>query len=233
MNIYSQHLIHYSSRPLLLIPLPVTLAAMARQVVVEYQSCTVFLSTVPAGVTFAAHIAHPSHSVSPPSAISTRRVLARTQAALTRALGAPPCTLPDVGLRNDCRTWVGRVLSAVDAPEHATAQQARDAVDDAFGNIVDTVGDFFVDEDALYNAAGELTSCRNTVWLALFALADPAFPSLHTARACLNATFDADAEERAAESVLVQSLRDRGLCLQDARGFLYSHRIEDALYDLQ
>lgn len=80
---------------------------------------------------------------------------------------------------------------------------------------------------------GDFTPCGDALARGLSDLADRAFPSLPTARACLNAALAADAEERAVEDLSVDAMRRLGLCLQDVTGYLYPRRAEDALYDPQ
>lgn len=105
---------------------------MARQVVVFSERSEVYLCTIPAHLAVSAQLAAISHIVSPPSQVSSRRVLARTAAALSVELGSPGEALPDRDVRTDIRVWPGRMLSAV---SEVAAVSVRSALRNALADI--------------------------------------------------------------------------------------------------
>ena len=222
------------------------LRAMAR-LIVEAHNCRVYLSSVPADVHLSAKFAALSHSVVTPSEVSTLRVRARAVVALDDAFDARSklldekyfeqhallyegdFDLPDMMLSEslrivDCderRRWTGNILSAVPVAGCRDAHAALHlGLDNIYRHVLRYVRRSFDYE----------THCA--VLEGLCALGEITFPSLRTARKCLNDAFTLDARERHAETAFVHRLRRDGLCLCDVTGLLYPRRVENALNDL-
>ena len=223
----------------LLVPV---LRAMAR-LIVEAHNCRVYLSSVPADVHLPAKFAALSHSVVTSSEVSTLRVRARTIVALDDALAARSklldeqrrllyegdFDLPDMMLSeslryaacDERRRWTGSILSAMRVADCGDAHAALHyGLDNIYRRVLRYVRHSFDYE----------TDCA--VLEGLCALGEITFPSLGTARECLNDAFAVDARERHAETAFAYRLRRDGLCLRDVTGFLYPGRPEDALNDL-
>ncbi len=232
----------------LLIPVP---RAMMR-LIVEAHNCRVYLSNTPADVRLSAEFVALSHSVITPSEVSMLRVRARTTIALDTVLAARSKLLneeyftqrgalydddfdiPDMRLSeslryagcDERRRWTGSILSAIRIADYGNARVAdcdnahaalHYGLDNIYWHILCYVPDSFDYE----------TNCAFLEGLST--LGEIAFPSLRTARKCLDNAFTFDTRERHAEAVFVRRLRRDGLCLRDATGFLYPERVENAL----